>query len=63
MVIKSEWMLKFFGCNSWAEEKFGTWGGSRAFYKLIGLVIITLSLFYVTGWLEDILISTFVPGR
>jgi len=62
-VIKSEWMLKVFGYSEWAETKFGIWGGSRLAYKLGGLLIIVLSLMWMTGWLQDILMAIFVPGK
>jgi len=61
VVIKSEWILKFFGYNDWAESKISIWGGSRILYKLIGLLIILAAVFYMTGWLENILLSIFSP--
>jgi len=63
MVVKTEWILNFFDYSAWAEAKFGAWGGSRTLYKLIGLIIIILALMWMTGWLQDILISIFNPGR
>ena len=61
LVIKSEWMLKIFGYNEWAESKFNVWGGSRTLYKFIGIIIIIAAIFYMTGWLQDILLSIFSP--
>jgi len=61
MVIKSEWMLKSFGRIAWAENKFSMWGGSRAMYKFIGIIIIICTFMYMTGWLQDILLSIFSP--
>jgi len=62
-VIKSEWMLKAFGYSEWAETKFGIWGGSRTAYKLGGLLIIIISLMWLTGWLQEILLFIFSPMR
>ena len=61
MTIKSEWILKFFGYNEWAENKFRIWGGSRMLYKLIGLVFVLAGVFLMTGWLEDIARAIFLP--
>jgi hypothetical protein len=51
---KSEWMMRNFGRVEWAEEHVG---GSRFFYKLIGVVAIFLGLFIITGIWTDILNS------
>jgi len=59
--IKFEWMLKFFGYNSWAENKLASWGGSRSFYKLLGIALIILGLFIATNLLNEILLSLFSP--
>lgn len=61
MVIKTEWMLKFFGRSYWAETKLGTEGGSRLLYKLIGIIFIFVAFMIMTGWAEDILWSIFKP--
>jgi hypothetical protein len=61
LVIKTESFLKIFGYNEWAETKFASWGGSRAFYKLFGLALIIIALFIMTGWAGEILISIFSP--
>ena len=61
IVIKSEWMLKFFGYSEWAESKFQIWGGSRALYKFIGILIIIGAIMVMTGWLQKMLLSIFSP--
>ena len=63
MTIKSERMLKMFGYSEWAETKLASWGGSRTFYKLLGLIFVFGAVMYLTGWLQDILISIFNPGN
>ena len=63
MVIKSGLILNFFGYSEWAETKFGIWGGSRAMYKLIGLMIIIASLMIMTGWMQNILMAIFAPTK
>lgn len=57
VVMKSEWFLNNLGAVQWAEEKLGTEGGSRLFYKLIGLAIIFFGIFIMTGITTDIMNS------
>jgi len=57
VVMKSEWFLNNLGAVQWAEEKLGTEGGSRLFYKLIGLTIIFFGIFIMTGITTDIMNS------
>lgn len=59
IVMKSEWIYSNFGGSSWAEEHLGTSGGSRLLYKLVGLVIILISLLSMAGLMDDILIGMF----
>lgn len=61
IIWKSEWLLQQFGRFSWAEEHLGTSGGTRMFYKLIGMAIIILSFIYMGGFLEGILLRLFAP--
>ena len=62
LVWKSEWILEQFGRIDWAEIHLGTSGGTRMFWKLVGLAIILLSLLYYTGCVQDALTFIFVPG-
>lgn len=54
IVIKSEKIYNALGPVQWAEQKLGTSGGSRLFYKLIGIGIIFVSFFYMSGILQGI---------
>lgn len=56
-VIKTEWFLENFGRIEWAEEHLGFEGGSRLFYKLIGILIIILGFLVVSGLWYDLLNS------
>lgn len=58
---KSEWFLEQFGHIDWAEEHLGTIGGTRMFWKLLGITIIVLSLLFMTGALQGIILSIFTP--
>jgi hypothetical protein len=49
LVIKSEWFLQNFGTVSWAEQHLGVNGGSRLFYKLIGLLIVIIGFMLITN--------------
>lgn len=59
IVVKSEWFYQNFGTVNWAEQHLGAEGGSRLFYKLVGLAIILLSFLLVSGLLESIFWSIF----
>jgi len=50
-----------FGRIAWAEEKLGMEGGTRLFYKLIGLAIIILSFLIMMGIVQSILGAIFKP--
>lgn len=64
-VIKTEWFLQNFGKIDWAEQNLGLDGGSRLFYKLLGIIIIIAGMMMATGMLGGVLVGTigklFVP--
>lgn len=49
MIWKTEGWLSFFGRIAWAEQHLGIEGGSRLFYKLLGLLIIFFGFMGITG--------------
>lgn len=55
LTIKSEWFLRNFGRVPWAEKYLGLEGGTRLFYKLLGLIIIFISWIYAFNWLNNLL--------
>jgi hypothetical protein len=61
MVIRSEWLLSFFGRINWAEIHLGSEGGTRLLYKLIGILAIIISLMIMTGMIEGLLFAIFNP--
>lgn len=62
IVWKSEWFLTNFGRIPWAEEHLGLEGGTRLFYKLLGIVVILLSFMYMGGFVEGIILWIFAPS-
>ncbi len=48
-VWKADWIVNNFGRVPWAEEHLGTEGGSRIFWKLLGILIIILGFGITTG--------------
>lgn len=60
IILKTEWILSFAGRSRWAEEKLGTEGGSRIFYKLIGLGLILLGFLLMSGGAERVLDFIFI---
>ncbi|MBN2854366.1 hypothetical protein JXK06_02415 [Patescibacteria group bacterium] len=49
LTIKTEWFLNNFGRITWFEGQFGSSGGSRLGYKLIGFVFLFLGIIFITG--------------
>lgn len=58
MVLKTEWIIENFGASAWAENKFGTAGGTRTMYKLIGLLLIFIGFLLITGLFQGFLMGT-----
>ncbi len=56
MVWKTEIVFSWFGVIPFAEEKFGD-GGSRFFYKLLGIGTVFIGMFIATNIISDILLS------
>lgn len=56
IVAKTETIFSWFGQNAFAEKVFG-FGGTRLFYKLIGIGIIFIGMFIVTNLISDMLIG------
>jgi hypothetical protein len=56
MVLKTEKVLSWFGEVPFAEAKFGP-GGSRLFYKLLGVLVTFIGIFIATNVISDILES------
>ncbi len=59
IVWKSEWIYRNFGEVAWAEKHLGTEGGTRLFYKLLGLAVIFLGFFVISG-IWELLLGGFV---
>ncbi len=58
MIFKSEWFFQNFGSVAWAEDNLGTSGGSRLFYKLLGLVLIFVGMLVATNLMTGFLMAT-----
>lgn len=58
LIVKTEWFIENFGHIGWAEEKLGTEGGTRLFYKLIGILFIFLAFTYMTGMWQGFMMAT-----
>ena len=62
MLIKSELLLSWFGRIAWAEEKLGAEGGTRIFYKIVGMGFIVLAFLIMSGKIVGILDFIFKRG-
>ncbi|MDA3803066.1 MAG: hypothetical protein PF488_04230 [Patescibacteria group bacterium] len=49
LVVKSDWFLNNFGRMAWAEKFFGTSGGTRLGYKMLGILFIIIGIIFITG--------------
>jgi hypothetical protein len=61
IVLRSEWLYQNLGSIDWAERHLGTEGGSRLFYKLIGIAAILLTFLAWTDILGGTLRLIFSP--
>ncbi len=57
MVWKTVLFQDFFGANAWAERKLGP-GGTRSFYKLLGVGVAFLGMLIATNVISGIIEST-----
>ena len=58
MVVKTDKYLSFFGRVAWAEQHLGLEGGSRLFYKLLGLGAALIGIAIITGLSGAIFMGT-----
>jgi len=58
LVIKTEKIIEQVGTNSWAEVKFGTWGGTRFMWKMLGLLTVFIGFVIMTNMTEGFLMGT-----
>ncbi len=61
MVSKATFIAENFGAIAWAEKHLGTEGGSRIFYKILGIILILLGFSVITGLLQPMLLSILSP--
>ena len=61
LIIKAEWFLENFGRIEWAEKHLGTEGGTRLFYKLLGLLFMFFGLTMVFNLFGGIVMWIFSP--
>ena len=54
MTWKTEWLITNFGKLNWPEQHLGSEGGTRLFYKLLGIGLIILGFMTMTGLLGNI---------
>ena len=58
VTIKSEWIYQNFGAIPSADKYFGTDGGSRLAYKLIGIAACIIGLLTMTNLIGGVLSAT-----
>ena len=60
MIIFSEKLLQTFGRIRWAEQHLGMEGGTRLFYKLLGMAVILFAFMLMSGRIFTILDAIFL---
>lgn len=53
LIIKTEFFYGLTGPMDWPEQHIGP-GGTRTFIKIVGIILIFVSLYYLTGGLGDV---------
>ncbi|MFA5187793.1 MAG: hypothetical protein WC460_00340 [Patescibacteria group bacterium] len=61
LVFKSEWFLENFGRIEWAEKHLSTEGGTRVFYKILGLIFMFFGLTMIFNLFGGIVLWIFSP--
>lgn len=61
LTIKNEWMLQNFGSIAWAEQHLGFEGGSRLFYKLLGVILCIVGFVIAFGLLGGSFAESLTP--
>ncbi len=61
LTLKSQWVYENMGSIESAERFLGSSGGSRLFYKLVGIVITFIGFLMITNLLGKIVLWVFLP--
>ena len=62
LVKYSNWIVNNFGAVSFAEDHLHSMGGTRFFWKALGILIIIVSFLVISGFVEPLLLKIFRPG-
>jgi len=62
MVWKPQKFLAGLGEQAWMEKVFGPGHGTTG-YQAVGIILIIISLMLMTGIIESMAVSIFVPGQ
>jgi hypothetical protein len=63
IIWKSDWLMENIGRIDWAEQHLGMDGGTRLFYKLIGVAIILGAFLLMGGGLATGAKKVFTPNE
>ncbi len=58
LVIKSDWFLSNFGRINWAEQHLGLEGGTRLFYKLLGVAVCLVGMMVALNLFRGFFLGT-----
>jgi hypothetical protein len=57
-VIKTEWYIQNFGQVAWAEQNLGLDGGTRLFYKLLGVAVCIIGIMVALNLFRGFFLAT-----
>ncbi len=60
-ILFTEWFVQNFGRIEWAEQHLGAEGGTRIFYKLLGLILIFFGMLMILGLFGGLVMWIFSP--
>jgi hypothetical protein len=59
MTIKSEWMFQQFGRIAFAEKYLGLEGGTRLFYRILGVLLFIGGILWASGAIQRGFVAVF----
>lgn len=58
--VKQAWLVSTFGHIGVIEKYMRTMGGTRTFYIILGVLLVIISVLYMTGKLDDVVVGIFL---
>lgn len=59
LIIKTEWFIQIVGRVDWAEKWLGVEGGTRLYFKLLGILFCFIGFLTMTGLIKPMVLNMF----